>query len=429
MGDDNLDITLNAMKLCKKLNCEKGLTLIDVAIALSVIGLLMVPVLIQYNLWLKVQQKSVTEGSMAQAISMIREYAKREGRYPRPASLITTEGDADYGFEVDDLATTTPKICPDLSDGYCQSPDTLLLIGALPHAAMDMDDQFALDFWKNKIFYIVTLAKTDAATFNPDIAGSVQTLRFDQPTQTLVPSDSNSDLLLISGGQTGRGFYASSGIIVGGWATVGSIPNVPCVDPSNPEAEDENCDFDDSVFIMRAEELLNQTDGDIVSDAEGPNFFDDYTVKLVNMDGEQWNRDDDALQFITTQSQLIGIHNDTPQTKIDVRGNVLAENNLQSEDYCYFDGSNYGSVDCFPPALIGGNVDAMDCRSSTITDTQPVVQIGNNMVTCASSLNSGGSAIDGAAFEFPAGIFTPTTCPANQAVRSIINGVVQCAAP
>jgi Tfp pilus assembly protein PilE len=194
---------------------NKGVTLIDVAVGMLILGLLSVPALKAYDIWLNDFQISTTQGAMEQTTTMVNIYFQQNRRYPLPASLLAREGDANFGVE-QDLSTNPPSACPIMDNGYCVSGtgDDAILIGAVPTATLGMTGDFGLDYWRNKIFYVVTRRQTDAATFELG-AGRIREDSFfnppdGSPAEQRLVSNQN-DMVMISTGASGKGGYTSTG--------------------------------------------------------------------------------------------------------------------------------------------------------------------------------------------------------------------------
>lgn len=90
----------------KILKSENGFTLIDVAVALLVIGILAAPLVQQYRIWLLTSKQQLTAGRAQNARDAIEQYYFVNNRYPCPADPRLGPSDADFGVELRDFGGT-----------------------------------------------------------------------------------------------------------------------------------------------------------------------------------------------------------------------------------------------------------------------------------------------------------------------------------
>lgn len=156
---------------CKKIkSSESGLTLVQVAIALMVAGLLLVPVIQMYNVN-KIERKFRENNKKLEDISIaLNKYAQQNKRYPLPAVPTQTPSDSNYG----EVAAASSAACTGfLPNGInCVSgdaPNTALtnevLIGTVPFRALGLKEENAYDMNGSKITYAVTRELVDSDTF------------------------------------------------------------------------------------------------------------------------------------------------------------------------------------------------------------------------------------------------------------------------
>lgn len=339
MCEDFLSVLDKINRLYKN---QSGMTLIDLAVALIVIGLLATPALQQYSDWKarKASEDTATHfNAIRQAIDV---YYFQNGDYPCPASPGLGPNDANYGEE--DCVGTS------IGGGILQ--------GTIPFSELKVPTDKTLDGWKNKITYTVTQNLTNGpATFDTTDAGGnliVNGIRLDNTGQCdlatgmtplafrLIPGApptidaSVTDYILISHGATQAGAFNSSG-----------AQSVAC--PAGATMDSENCDGDDT-FIG---------DTCMKSDVEGsPNFYDDLVFMQPGAPTRIWSNSPIDPEDIFTNISNIGINNPNPQTNLDVIGNIKATN-ANTAQVCDVDGNN-----CFVPRLIGGYDPIMDCANT-----------------------------------------------------------------
>ncbi len=363
----------------KKTLLNEGFTLIEVAIGLVILGLLVGPLLTGYKLEIKRKKITFNQSQFSEIRDNINFFVARQGNYPMPANLLATPASVDYGAEaVGAIANcaTWPT-----ANGVCRvgGGPNAVLIGAVPFAALGINPEFSYDFWHNKILYAVT--EDQAGTYVPG-AGTITTQAFDA-ARAIATMDNNVDMILVSHGETGEGAYTQTGVLIAACAAGG------------PTVDQENCDFDDT-FMLRENKTVFPEIGS-ASLVPGPNFYDDLTDEQRSVPVDLWLQHLTTPNIALTFASRIGVGTEDPQAKVHVLGNLRADNNIMSDAVC-----NTGAAECFNPLIIAGAVPQMDCASNTLTGDQPVINLGNSQVYCASTVDTGGNPIDGTAFQFPA---------------------------
>ena len=151
---------------------RNGFSLIELAIALVVVGLLVVPLTRAYHLYTIRKATDDTYGAQGMVSSALSMFFAENGRYPCPASRTTATGAADHGREICPGASPTAGSC---SNGLCRAtgrdvdgdgaPETVL-IGAVPYADLNISVSNALDGYKRRLTYAVSERLTSSTTFN-----------------------------------------------------------------------------------------------------------------------------------------------------------------------------------------------------------------------------------------------------------------------
>lgn len=443
---------------------QRGVTLIDLSIALLMVGLIMGPLLYLYNNQKQREIIAEQRKNFYEIESAIQQFVERNGRYPLPASLLEA-----YSTNVDDIslgvefpAGSTLAGCPNINtNGLCiaNAPTGDVMIGAVPYSTLGISPEIAVDMWDNKLIYAVTAFKTNAATYTPDTPGTIQLFAVDAetgdpvhltPVMDSAPGGSgqlvdhtNFDIVLVSTGPSGKGGYTAEGVLKG-----------VCAEPGNPEYEDENCNFDVN-FMIDENKRREITTGAFVDCAEhadycngtrnpldGPGFYDDFTYDIKRMTSNlQYDFNKTNKTYVVSEAHRIGIGNRTPSTAIDVRGDVtlspkgtLTTGKLITPEICDGLGAN-----CMPPRLLAGQVDDMNCNQKTggTDGVQPLVGIGGNRVVCGTPASSGGAVPSDYTTSTgnPAEAYSPISIPGlaaqlcgpNQYVTRIVGGTPQCA--
>ncbi len=368
-----------------KISGNTGFTLIEVALALIIVGLIMTPLLWLYNLEHKRNMVNDNKAALSKLNVALSNYAQQNDHYPRPASLTLEEGDQGHGFSepgtdtCNNLATT----------GYCEFTNpgngNTILIGAVPFATLDMESNRVLDSWKNQILYVVTRDQTDPSTYNPNGLHHITTRTIDPVSgnsvvTTVTDPHGNSvpvgaEVLLISYGPTGKGAFTAAG----------RLTAEPCVG-AVAEREDINCNF-----TIAVDEFLLDGAGEIRSLAEGtPEYYDDFTNAILSQEKRSWNENVNAFEKVVTDKERIGIGTTDPTATIEVAGPVLIEGGLLTPQACK-DGR------CFNPESIYGDVPEMQCNQNSLPGPEPVTGIGSPVgdtrVICASPSNNSGEPV------------------------------------
>ncbi|MFP4313641.1 MAG: prepilin-type N-terminal cleavage/methylation domain-containing protein [Alphaproteobacteria bacterium] len=417
------------------MNNNSGLTLIEVAIAMVVLGLIMTPLLAIYSIERKQIVINETYANFRDIEQAIENFVNTHDRYPMPASLTAVEGDAQYGKAFDPTGMNIfPADCSGptsggmATDGTCLiveddgggtlAPEEELLIGMVPFADIQIEEDKAYDKWGQRILYVVTARQTqDAASAyggGTYVRSAPQGIEFNAlntftqnvlhlaPVTGVTQGYTDFDMLLVSTGPEGKGGFSANGVIV-----------APCIETANPEYEDENCDFLDNRFMIDSNERQDprpQGSGGTVNNLApsreangtrnlnpGPNFYDDLTHEVDEMQAAIWNENFNSPEIIVTSANRLGIGEQEPETVLHVKGDMRAQDDpattgVQEGRIIAETISDFSSND-MSPELLGGEVADMNCyQDSTLGDrVRAMVGIGNSQTYCAQTSNLGGN--------------------------------------
>ncbi len=302
----------------KLLNDQSGMTLIDVAMVLMVLGLLLAPALATYKEWKVENERGTTRKNMLAINKALADYYfSHDYTYPCPADPEGNPSQDDYGV-ADCSATEIAS-----GDAY---------VGALPFTDLLLPSDITLDGFSNKFTYAVSADPEAPVLEIPNI---------DCETGAPAPS-ANAHFVIISHGETGVGARTAFG-----------VERQACVEGSNMEAE--NCDGD-ITFVQET----------CTSNVPDENFYDDLTFHTATAPTRIWTESPEDHNDIMTDVAKVGINNLNPQFNLDVTGNIKATKTLANEICDPGNPANpAAAANCFNPSLIGGDEPEMDCSSNT----------------------------------------------------------------
>jgi prepilin-type N-terminal cleavage/methylation domain-containing protein len=349
---------------------NQGFTLIELCIAMTVISLILVGVMTAYKKSRINADKVATTADLRETITRaLSEFVTTNGRYPCPANPALASGNANYGKE-----------------GSCTATGTNPLIGALPTAALNIPEEFALDKWSRKYTYVVSptlvtgpILPTANGTINLSYRYYETTIVGGETRQTgnlatLTPlkqdgSQKRFQALVISAGENGLGAFTASG---------GPIPTAyVCPTTGTIPLEATNCDGNNT-FVVTVKSSNPTAPPDINGFhiyGTGANYYDDLVLAIEVPITGIWQagaKNASEQHNIYTKAAGVGVGVQNPQTQLDVSGNVRATEAKSSQVCSLSDGTK-----CFDPNIIGGS------RPSQMSCTDaPVVKIRNSTVVC-----------------------------------------------
>lgn len=334
--------------IVKNRNKDDGYSLIELAIALVVIGLVIVPAVAMYQVQMVQERLDETDETVHESSMSMGGFRSLYGRYPCPASLTAVPGDLDYGLEARDDVT---KDCIAPAAGLCVAGICAadsnhpsggeVLIGALPFKTLNMQEFEAYDPYGQRVTYAVsdTLSRVDTFDMGD---GRITILAKDGTHLTETPHGGH--FAIMSYGESGEGGYTKNGVL-----------NLPC-----PAIGDEadNCDMD-ATFVF----------GEIDDD------YSHHMDFFSSVETSEWQISEEDRGDIHVKNngfQLgIGVNiADNPATTTDdlmvsesasIRmqgsddGNIRASGNVLSPSLCKNDQTLSGA-ECFSPNMLAGDL-------------------------------------------------------------------------
>lgn len=449
---------------CAKARDERGMTLIDVSIALMVVALIAYPLIKQYDNFVMKGKLDAINDSLSELDLAVQQFYFANKRYPCPANLTLPRDDANYGMEMKQVTPNSPN--PDIvvctnAGGTALSGETDIAKGMLPFKSLKLGEDQVYDPWHNRIVYAVSAVMASSAFSDDDYYDaakatskahiSVDGFYLADPYDnfmTYAPGDrvnnggygfqciaattgnappnttywtpllsprilgTNSQVqyVLVSHGADGAGAYTRDGVLADA-----------C--PSATVREAENCDADNDFFI-------NNPDASIYNTVAGIELFDDFTyfrdtqaagMKPIGNSSDMpdknmmWSPEDAKTGEVENKSFMVGIGVNPPDDPLDVDGNILIDDgDAKTYQVCSEDGA-----DCFPVETIAG---------STTVDGEEV-----GYIWCESGLGFASGIAHKDANCSPASIdyFGGTTraaCPSGQLMTGVSGGSIQCVA-
>ena len=428
-------------KLRHTLSKDDGVSLIEAAIGLVVLGLLVMPIILAKKQEIIKEVRTINSGSLSNAREAINQfYASGNGAYPCPANVFLGEGDADFGVSSDcTFANVLECSDPDwkltANGGICKTDNTTeaIIIGALPFATLRMPQEEGLDYWGNKILYAVTHKQTDIATYS-NYGGEIRILAADDPIQVQLGLEDGVpdlvarkyDIFLFSTGLNALGGYTKDGNETA--ACGGTLDGY----------DHENCDFDNLFMIDRDPD---NTTASARSDVSGTSYFDDWvTIQEVPPVSTWFQHEDNTLypnDYVLTLSTKIGIGTTTPGTddmtvSLDATDAIRVESNAgvggrtKSNQIC-------NDANCFDPNIITGSSADMTCAGGTAPGyslNRPVTELSGSSVKCTSGTSDGSAPIgNDNPIRLNTGMFNGNCDTGDRAIGFDATGAVVCVTP
>lgn len=331
-------MTVSKKKTSRNKVSSGGFSLIELSIALVIMGLFLVPILQGYNLYMEREKIIQSKERISVIQSALQRFALSNGRYPAPANKNRTIASADFGVEDHPGA---PPLCTAASVTVCRTTgfrDVVLpagndpvLVGDVPFATLGLPIRYTNDSYSRRFTYAVSEYLTSSATFRDD-GGVIKVLNLAGGNTT--GTSNNAHYVIINHGEDGRGAVSEGGTLTSACAGLGR--------------DIENCDND-------ATYTDNYTTFGVAPNSyedrysvfnPGANYYDDYIGWRTTTAGDTWTIVANSPDIYNRNSGNIRISNwgtsASPKSKIDVAGtaanpgNVTADT-LQTNRICTYD--------------------------------------------------------------------------------------------
>ncbi len=396
------------------MNSESGLSLIEIAIGMVIIGLLMIPVIENYKQNMIDARRGTTNSNMNPTIeTAIQNYYLANNRLPCPANITLNATSASYGTE-----SGAAGSCAGAGVVITGVGPNQIAIGGVPFQALNIPADSTLDGWHNKITYAVTVFDTTVG-FDPfSVAPAAQAItlkkfQYNPPVPaspgpppvaaipasiTLIAPAPTAYYVLVSYGDDGAGAYTADGVLY-----------APCpIGGPSPPAEVENCDNKNTTFL--ANDYARSL-------APGATYYDD-SVGTKTLNADIWSYSPSNNDNIFSNG-YVGINNPAPAYPLDVNGNLKttgASGDVAASTLCDSAGAN-----CFPAKIVGGTGMGVGLSDPVVNPNCSNVNNPNGAMTGVANAD----AVCGNPQSFAVG--KTFTCPVGQYVYGVdAGGNVKC---
>lgn len=204
------------MKTTRQKN--KGFTLIELAVVLTLVSLLMTSILAGMRVMQQKEKLTKTQEHLKLAEEKLQSYLTLNGAYPCPASYAAKRGDEGFGRSVKECITPAGETIEehDIDDEFKSETITaegrdkrLVRIGLLPFRSLGIPDPESVDGWGRLMQYAVTEQMTAKKTFRQK-KGAIDVIAEDNKSR-LTPEGS-AQYVVFSTGEDGAAGYSQDGI-------------------------------------------------------------------------------------------------------------------------------------------------------------------------------------------------------------------------
>ncbi len=305
----------------RKPSSQAGYNLLQMSLALLVIGICIGAFFSVYTLYDKSQKIKSTDENIASAINKVQDYRNITGAYPCPGPLSVDRSDPNYGHASKCQPTLAPPypanspngLLPGTcgtavgTKGLCVEQNTVgalvnprVIIGAIPFRDLQIDEKSTFDGYGRRLVYAVTESMTDKSKFD-EKNGAIDIVNATGVSQTK-PAGTAS-FVVISPGPTG----------VGGYMNVGSL-YAPCAG-AGKDLKNCNAGFESGVSDSTTAIFVSIP----ISTAPGANFFDDSIDYYSQNVDPTWKRTDLEKENIEDLSpKFVGVGTSLPTTELEI---------------------------------------------------------------------------------------------------------------
>jgi type II secretory pathway pseudopilin PulG len=293
-----LEAMRQAKLIHKTVPRESGMTLIEVAMGMIIIGLLVTAMLPFYKIYKYDSVRMDTLGNLADTNRALSQYALVNGGYPPPAPRTLSYEDPGYGVAfsgaIAACVINDPAVCRlnGVSDKAGPAGVDPVLRGDVPFATLGLPYTSSVDGFGNRLTYVVSEYLTVGSAVTFDDSNGV--IRIQDEAGTFTPTALRNEIsndahyVILSAGHNGFGAYTKTGIL-----------RSPCDTGDSDFGRDrENCDLD-AIFTNNYI-VYTRPDGvqdfeRVQSDVASAAYYDDYTKFSNNLIAGTWIRSGNSL--------------------------------------------------------------------------------------------------------------------------------------
>lgn len=350
----------SALKIYNK---ESGMTLIEVSIALIVIGLLTIAFLDLYKIQQQKKMEELQDYKVFTIADGLARFLSEHQHYPCPARRDRAVSDSDYGATTgpdEDSCNNTDVNIGECKNGYCVTvrDGKRIRIGALPYKAMGIGKEDVIDVYGNQFTYAVVedqATKSSYVLYDADLdnpPGTIEDKRKirlrdyeeDESTRNAVTGVTTAgsditrpvEMVFFSHGEGGAGSYTANGVANGL-----SCSATSAIDKENC---DNDADFVTDLYAVRSSSAVGVAD-------------DKLTYNLLKWIYIWDTATNDSKSIYNRDSGNMGIGLEDGDEKLHVVGNLRVDaggdttnfGKVQTKEIC-----DESQTDCFRPVLLGG---------------------------------------------------------------------------
>ncbi len=323
------------MKSWSSIRDNDGFTLLDLAIALVVFGLLAAAFFSGASIYIKQQRIDQTNERLHNASIALARFIKDDLiRFPCPASLTTPPGAPGFGEQVCPANYDSVSVGDDLGGVFALrgADGAIVLLGALPTTTMKTDNNLMLDEYDNRFTYAVTMDLTEENALEDKSAippAITRLYKVELPDHTIEDRTANVDFILISHGPDGAGSYTQEG------KPHGKACRITQTTPGLGDSR--NCLWQTTFEATFRDEAYTY------ATAETDSYYDDMVLHMLGEDTKGWWQSSDGTggNIGTKNPFNVGIGPGVlnPVQRVDVDGAIKIAN---TSNPC--DASSVGSI-------------------------------------------------------------------------------------
>ncbi len=313
----------------------RGYTLIQLAIAIMILGLMIAPATVLYNNYKKTADFENTYKNISASADNLQLRRSTIGAYPCPAPIDAARDEAAYGGALSDCPGTgnTTIATGTCSNGICVEAGRggeRVLVGAVPFRDLQLDEMRSYDAYGSRLVYSVTEAQIDEDTFDP-AAGAIYITG--ENGETVIEPDGGASFIISSPGRNHVGGFTMDGVLRQSCAGAGrDRANCnPGFEGGTPKAE--------ARYVAAFENSV-----------PGVNFFDDQLSYFTQVETPHWrptNNNPNDIQDLSPNN--VGIGNDNPPSAMTISSgstdSLRVSDALIASEICNTAG------ECFEPSV------------------------------------------------------------------------------